>query len=551
MVFFVTVNVVRTPWQALALALAVTSVGALEGLYGFVKLLSGKQRWPLTGTFVNKNHFCGLLEMSLFVTLGLALSLAAPAHRLGSLRARLMARFSSAGTHQVLILCALAMVIGLAILFSLSRAGIACAFVSLIGFAIALGLSAGFRRHILLLSLVGMAVLLMATLAGTGVVAEKMGEALPGRTLSWTDRLALSRSGVAHFQSFPVFGTGLGSFRFAFERFQSSRFGDRMVDYLHNDWIQVFCETGAVGGSLVAMGLLVFLWGTARTAASRRDRLCRWLSVGALAGVSSMLLHSLFDFNLTKITCNGILFALIAGLGFAAARMPSGEPGSEDRRKLLTISLGPPLVRMLLAIVVTGAGALSLAWPVRSGLAHYYLNEFLAGSKLWEVDRYFVPVPKWTPNATTEALLFQAQEWDDGNPQGHWFGAHFYAAKANELTRRTAKEAARRILGPESVVANAQAYEELVDVLARNLATQPSRSRARLLGESERMARLSMQRAPISSEHQLYIGWLLSTRAKAESLPEDEAAEMRREAMAHAERAVWLSPAKPHILYHA
>ncbi|MBM4045553.1 MAG: hypothetical protein FJ279_10595 [Planctomycetes bacterium] len=325
-----------------------------------------------------------------------------------------------------------------------------------------------------------------------------------------------------------------------------------MADYLHNDWIQVFCETGVVGGSLVTVAMLVFLGGTARAASSRRDRLCRWIPFGALTGVGSMLLHSLFDFNLTKITCNGVLFALIAGLGFAAARMPSGEPGSEDRRKLIIIPLGPAVVRLLLAVLVTGTGALCLVWPLRAALADYCANRFLAVSKLGPVDMYFfLPVHEWATDVGPETLLFQAHEWDQGNPRGPWLEARFLVAKADELTRRTAKEAARRILGNEPSGANARSVEELVDTLARNLATQPSMARARLLGESERMMGLALQRAPVSSDHHLYMARILSARARAASLPEEALARIRGDAMEHAERAVWLGPAKPYVLYNA
>jgi O-antigen ligase/tetratricopeptide (TPR) repeat protein len=581
LIFFVAANVLRAPWQVKTLLLAVAAAGGLEALYGFAEQFSGSRHifWharashleAVTGTFPNKNHFAGLQAMALMATLGLIVALLPrnPGARLAG-KARLVAGISSPRTGRLVFLFGATLLMSIAIMFSLSRAGILCALFSLILFAACLGLATGFRKYTLLLFFLVATVVVVAAGVGTEIVLQRFAEAASGRSASWGDRLDLSRSGLSLFREFPLFGTGLGTFRFAFERFQSGRFGDHVADFLHNDWLQVFCETGVLGGLLVVGAALVFLLGAARAAFGRKDAFCRWTAIGALIAVVGMLLHSFFDYNLSKITSNGILFSALASVAFAASRMPADHRGSVEQRRFITIPLGPAPLRAGVALLVAlVAGGVCIA-PARAALADVHFNRFLAGSRLGPVDGYFfIPVGEPISPATAEDCLARALELDPGNPRYHYYAALQAAARAKALDRDLAADSARRIVGPALQQAAPAAFDRIVEALAGDMALQNSAERDLQLAESARQVRLAIERLPVAADYHLLMAQVLALRAAAprpgpgggaedhgpspaqDRRPEEEPADPEANALLCVTRSLWLAPAKPCIAYAA
>ena len=557
LIFFVAANTVRARWQVKALLLALAAAGVFEALYGFAEQFSGSRHifWharashleAVTGTFPNKNHFAGLQAMALTATLGLIVALL-PRNggpRLAG-KARLVAGISSPRIGRLVFLFGGALLMSVAIVFSLSRAGILCALFSLILFAACLGLATGFRKYTLLLFFLVAAVVVIAAGVGTEIVVRRFEEAALGRSASWADRLDLSRSGLRLFREFPLWGTGLGTFRFAFERFQSGRFGDHVADFLHNDWLQVFCETGILGGLLVVGAALVFVLGTARAALGRKDAFCRWTAIGALIAVVGMLLHSFFDYNLSKITSNGILFAALAGVAFAASRMPSDHSVSAEQRRFVAIPLGPAPLRAGMALLAALAVVGLWIPPVKAALADVHFNRFLAGSRLGPMDGYFF-LPVQEPITSVEAAdsLARAQELDPGNPQYHYYAALQAAARAKASDRELAAASARRIVGPALQKADPAAFDRIVEALAGDMALQSSAERDLQLAESAREIRLAIERLPIAADYHLLMAQVLALRSATPRSGEDA------NAVLSVNRALWLAPAKPCIAYAA
>jgi O-antigen ligase len=570
LIFFVAANGLRAPWQVKTLLLALAAAGVFETLYGFAEQFSGSRHifWhvrashleAVTGTFPNKNHFAGLQAMALTATLGLIVALLPrnPGSRLAG-KARLVAGISSPRTGHLVFLFGAALLMSIAIVFSLSQAGILCAMFSLILFAACLGLATGFRKYTLLLFFLVATVVVVATGVGTEIVLQRFEEAASGRSASWGDRLDLSRSGLKLFREFPLFGTGLGTFRFAFERFQSARFGDHVADFLHNDWLQVFCETGVLGGLLVVGAALVFILGAARAAFGRKDAFCRWTAIGALIAVGGMLLHSFFDYNLSKITSNGIVFAALAGVAFAASRMPSDHRGSAEQRRFITIPLGPAPLRAGMALLMALAGVGVCIPPAKAALADIHFNRFLAGSRLGPVDGYFF-IPARTPvsSAAAEDSLARALELDPGNPRYHYYAALQQASRAKASDRQLAKDSARRIVGPMLEKTDPTAFDRIVEALAGDMALQSSADRNLHLAESERQVRLAIERLPISADCQILMAQVLALRAEGrgpsrapDRRREDEQTDPNGNAVLCVARSLWLAPAKPCIAYAA
>jgi O-antigen ligase len=81
----------------------------------------------------------------------------------------------------------------------------------------------------------------------------------------------------------------------------------------HNDYIQLATEIGVITLLPIIWGIyLVFKMGIQRFRETN-SRFRAGVTLGALCGVTAMLIHSLVDFNL-QITANGILFSVLIGL---------------------------------------------------------------------------------------------------------------------------------------------------------------------------------------------------------------------------------------------
>jgi len=155
-------------------------------------------------------------------------------------------------------------------------------------------------------------------------------------------RVDLWRSGMQQWKLNPIFGTGSGTFLYYGRQFRSERVQVDPV-HAHNDYVDLFCEYGAIG----AIGFLFFLGvhlkrgvqtfiriGPMRAAlAPRLFSNSLALNIGALAAVAAYIVHSVFDFNL-HIPANVLLLAFVFGI------LANPGLGRETNR----ISVSRPLV---------------------------------------------------------------------------------------------------------------------------------------------------------------------------------------------------------------
>jgi O-antigen ligase len=297
------------------LALALLVGAAFQGLYGLLVLASGHGRiWHLpkrlflevaTGTFVNPNHFAGLLAASL--PCGLAL-IHAHAGRRSAERPGLAAWLGGEGSRSW-ALGLLLIVAAAGLLLSYSRAGIA------IGLA-ALGathLAAG-RRHGLHARLIaGVLVLAFALTPLLQIGAERLvlryahvPEELHGaRVQVWLDTLALPLS-------YPVTGCGFGAFAASYPLVRSAEVRSFFA-HAHNDPLQLLAEGGLLGSGLLLCILFPLLRQMVRALDGAKGR----LAVGFATGLAAMMLHSLVDFPF-HIPANAATGAVLAGVLFGS-----------------------------------------------------------------------------------------------------------------------------------------------------------------------------------------------------------------------------------------
>jgi len=300
-------------------------VATLEALYGLFQALvptigilwlDPKKTGNACGTFINRNHFAGFMEMLWPLVLGYTLSLGAwhrkDNHRGGRSNSDFKKVLSSDRLNKQLILLLLIVVMLLALLFSKSRAGITGAFIGFLSFVL-LAHSGIKRRSI------GFWIMIGTIIGLVFIYGLKMGfSPIIERFLMLSDgssRLDYWHDSLAIFYDHP-FGIGLGNFKRVFPVYQISIISDVKVSHLHNDYLQLLIEAGVPGFLSLVCGYLFFL-GTSfykmKKLSPHDDPLRFFLAIGALSGLVSMTFHSFFDFNL-QIPANCIYFVTLISL---------------------------------------------------------------------------------------------------------------------------------------------------------------------------------------------------------------------------------------------
>ena len=308
-------DLTRLAWFLIFLCFFVSLLGIIQHftfeskLYGFRALSEGGDPF---GPFVNRNDFAGFVELTL--PAGLALMI---------FRGLRRDMFPLAGLLTIVPMGAMVL--------SGSRGGIVS-----FGFEIAvLALLARSRKgpqgpRLAALAIVATASLALVVWLGAGKAIERFSTLHPGDvTLS---RRATMVRGAAHmFFDHPIAGSGVGSLVAVYPRYETLYDG-KVVDHVHNDYMELLAETGILG-ALCGLAFLWFLFRQARTCfAAEQGHFSRAIHAGAIAALCGLLLHSLVDFNL-HIPSNALLFLLQAHL---ATTTPLPSEGAPNRRRTRT-----------------------------------------------------------------------------------------------------------------------------------------------------------------------------------------------------------------------
>ena len=552
--FFVVVHVVSKRWQVLCIATALVGIGLFESFYGFAEHFSGNKHifWiprkfhlsAVTGTFHNKNFFSGLLEMVVFVALGLMSGVSTrrggskiPDNSQKFWRVRFFQAANSRRLHIQIILGLISVVMFIAIFFSLSRAGILCTIIAFIGFGIFLGLAAGFRRYTLTLLFIVSVLLTISTTIGMELVLKGLENAATGQDPSWLLRVDLAKHAVDYLKDFLVLGSGLGTFALAYPQYQSINIGDKVVDYLHNDWLQFFCETGLLGGLTISLGFLLFYLKMIRAIILRRDPFCKWVATGCLVGSLAILVHSFFDYNLSKITSNGIIFSVVLGLGFACIHMSGEHRSSPSRLKTIRIPLAALPLRLLLFLLALGLFPLWSKIPSTSIKSDIHFNHYLSAKGISN-PVHFLPI-KDSKKAPLNYLNLALEE-DKLNPHILYYSALECLRHADEIVRNTATNRARDIVGGSFETQDPKGFKDVVNALAENIKLELKPKREKFLVEAKHLFLKVIAASPTEPKYQLDLAQIL-----LELEPESS------EIPTLTNNARWLAPNKPYIQFRS
>lgn len=162
---------------------------------------------------------------------------------------------------------------------------------------------------------------------GAGRAIERFSMLRPGEVT--IDRRFTMSKGAAHIlEDHPITGAGLGALVAVYPRYEILYDG-KLVDHVHNDYMEMLAETGMLGG-LCGLAFLWLLFREAKTCyATEQGHFSRALHAGAVTALCGLLLHSFVDFNL-HIAANALLFLLQAYLATSAPL--SSESGQVQRR---------------------------------------------------------------------------------------------------------------------------------------------------------------------------------------------------------------------------
>ena len=318
---------------------SVALVGVLEATYGIFNLLAGNEwlllyrRWAYedsaTGTLVNRNHFALLMALSFPMILINATLERGSSHR------RQAARDSEVFARRMLLVLA-SVVVGLALVFSRSRMGVisfgvACLVVPAIAHLLRPDPHAvtGTRR-------VGLGIpLLSAVLVVVYVLVIGVTPAFERFANLWTDletgRLPIWRAATTMALDHPIFGHGWGSFDSLIDGYREVPTG-LDTSYAHNDYLQVFAETGVVGLAFVTWMLVLLGRRVVHALSSPTNPEARFTIVWLVVGMTAALIHSVADFGL-RIPGVGFMFTALLAIFVRVSADPSLVTGRRARRR--------------------------------------------------------------------------------------------------------------------------------------------------------------------------------------------------------------------------
>jgi O-antigen ligase len=281
--------------------LVVLPIIALAAGEACLGLLQNAQGEAVQGTYTNKNHLAGLLEMALPLSAAYIADL---------LKQR---KWAKAAMMLVLALLMLAALIG-----SLSKMGLAAGLAGLFVMG-AIAVTVRFTHARKWLAIVGLAAMILfsfAFLPSDTFVANFKGlnsnthESLEGRVPIWRETLHL-------IAAYPLFGCGFGDYETAFLRYQASVV-DNVFTYAHNDYLQIASELGLGGLLLAALLLIPIPIRAVRASSAGWDNSTSYLGLGCTGAIAAIGLHSLTDFNM-YVVANALALAWICGI---AAGLP-------------------------------------------------------------------------------------------------------------------------------------------------------------------------------------------------------------------------------------
>ncbi|MEW6456132.1 MAG: O-antigen ligase family protein [Acidobacteriota bacterium] len=335
---FLVSRCIRTKKQIEIFVLVMIIAAIFQSFYGLTEFFGGterifgyKRKWHVgsaTGTFINRNHFSGFLEMIFPISVGYLLAKADffVMEKGLSLREKIL-WFSQDRLQKSIILGLISVLIGIAIFFSRSRTGIFIFFITI--FLMIIAISIGGRnsseklsrekRFRKIVRVIFLTVLFSVILIGIKPIIERFSwESVAGE-----GRPIIFKNTIDMIKDFPLFGAGPGTYMYAYTMYEKI-YVNGITDHAHNDYLELLAESGLIGGgSLIlfafgAVGYFFMKW------VKRRDYFIKGVILGCILGIVAILIHSITDFNL-RIPANAVYFITLYALSIRMVNIAYGK----------------------------------------------------------------------------------------------------------------------------------------------------------------------------------------------------------------------------------
>ena len=271
------------------------------------------------GTFTNRNHFSGFLNMTIPLAIGGLYAVYA------SLKERL--RSENYARAWVILLSCTFMCLG--VLLSLSRGGTIVLILTLMLIAALLTLKRQ-RSGKGTISSTAIWILLFLTLAaGAWVGMEALITRFAIIDEAENQRMVVYRDTLELIKDHALVGIGPGMYQWRFRPYQTADAAGWWKQ-AHNDYLQSFAEWGVVPALLFWAFVFWRFLTSVRSFLREKDPWRQGIALGCVGAIFSILVHSLVDFNL-QIPLNWAVFCIILGLSWSVETSRSFPVGGRSR----------------------------------------------------------------------------------------------------------------------------------------------------------------------------------------------------------------------------
>ena len=307
LIFLCVLNVFEKKGQFERVILILIFLGLLLSFYGVITkyFILQKQISRAFSTFGNRNHFAAYMIMIAPLSIAYALY--------------------CKNKNKKIIFTFIAAIICSAVFLSLSRGGSLSLLISLFFMSFLLMKEKLHGNQCWIIAAVIIFGFVLVSMAGFGPIQHRMSILRQGLASRWS----VVSDSLNMVKDFPLFGIGLGNFKYAFSLYQKARQIAIYYDYLHNDYLQFIVEAGLICAALLSVFFLNLFRGILTKLNKRHDSFAKSIVIGGFCGILAVSMHSFVDFNF-HIPAVSLLFWFLLGLTYKCASTHFYPPGSPE-----------------------------------------------------------------------------------------------------------------------------------------------------------------------------------------------------------------------------
>jgi len=320
---FLIIKTVFSRLQIRRIFYALIGMGIFQAFYGLFELYNKNPRIlfykkaynldSVCGTFVNRNHLSGYLEMIIPLAIGLIIARIDLFSFAGmKIRGKIL-QLAEKGLAVNLLLSFSIIGMSLAVLFSKSRSGIfimVFTFILMFEFTVFYFAKQKQQKEWIttFLKILFITIIVISLYIGIGATLERfaLNEVLKA------DRVPVWNFTLRIISDFPLFGSGLGTYASVYLAYED-RGRMAIYDHAHNDYLEYLSDLGIIGVLLLLGGILFIIIKAFSVWRTRKHPEVKGLALGGIVAVINILIHSITDFNL-QIPANMLLFTVILSL---------------------------------------------------------------------------------------------------------------------------------------------------------------------------------------------------------------------------------------------